>query len=114
MLSANSVRPELSIFDNQLKSNSDNTIFVDDYLETSVQDVFAVGDLIQVPSFIFQTKVYAPLIVNAVQTSLTCAKNMIEKEILRPMLKTIGVKLFDYYLASTGLMESEALYMMRE
>ncbi|UUV99872.1 FAD-dependent oxidoreductase [Vagococcus luciliae] len=109
VLSANSVRPELSIFDNQLKSNSDNTIFVDDYLETSVKDVFAVGDLIQVPSFIFQTNVYAPLIVNAVQTSLTCAKNMIEKkEILRPMLKTIGVKLFDYYLASTGLMESEA------
>lgn len=108
VLSANSVRPELSIFKNQLKANSDHTIFVDDYLETSVQDVYAVGDLIQVPSFIFQTNVYAPLIVNAVQTSMTCAKNIVEKkETLRPMLKTIGVKLFDYYLASTGLMESE-------
>lgn len=109
ILSANSVRPELSIFKGQLRANSDNTLYVDDYLETSISDVYAIGDLIQVPSFLFNTRIYAPLIVNAVQTSITCAKNIMEKnEPLRPMLKTIGIKLFDYYLASTGLMESES------
>lgn len=108
VLSANSVRPELSIFNQQLRANSDNTLYVDDYLETSIPDVYAIGDLIQVPSFLFHARVYAPLIVNAVQTSMMCAKNIVEKkETLRPMLKTVGIKLFNHYLASTGLMESE-------
>lgn len=109
VLSANSVRPNLDMFHHQLKANSDNTIFVDDYLETSIKDVFAIGDLIQVPSFLLNTNIYAPLIVNAVQTSLTCAKNIERyQEKIQPMIKTVGIKLFDYYLASTGLMESES------
>lgn len=109
VLSANSVRPDLKVFHHQLKSNSDNTVYVDDYLETSIKDVFAIGDLIQVPSFLLNANIYAPLIVNAVQTSLTCAKNIERcQEKIQPMIKTVGIKLFDVYLASTGLMESES------
>ena len=109
VLSANSVRPDLSMFENQLQVNSDCTVYVDEYLETSIKDVFAIGDLIQVPSFLLNTHIYAPLISQAIQTGIVCAKNIFDKkEKMVPIIRTIGIKLFDYYLASTGLTESES------
>lgn len=106
---ATSVRPNLAIFKKQLQLTTEQTIYVDKYLRTSQPDVFAIGDLIQVPSSVLPMPTYVPLINTAVQTGITCAKNL-KKAIkpLQPVCQTVGTHLFGSYLGSCGLLEAES------
>lgn len=106
---ATNVRPDLSVFKEQLAFHTDQTLKVDDYLETSQPDVFAIGDLIQVPSLFLKQSVYLPLINNAVRSGHICAENLEQKETTyNGAIRIIGTHLFDYYLASCGLTEADA------
>ena len=54
---------------------------------------------------------YAPLVNNAVRTGLVVANNLEEKtHRFIGSLRTMGTKVGDYYLASTGLTETESLF----
>ncbi|HCR3094184.1 FAD-dependent oxidoreductase [Enterococcus faecalis] len=54
---------------------------------------------------------YAPLVNNAVRTGLVVANNLEEKtHRFIGSLRTMGTKVGDYYLASTGLTETEGLF----
>ncbi|MGM0123199.1 hypothetical protein IGI37_000565 [Enterococcus sp. AZ194] len=103
------VRPKANPLNQVFESHSDYTIKTDAYLETSQADVFAVGDLIQIPALALKEKTYMPLINNAVRSGMAAAENLKQKtKVFKGGLRTIGTQLFGWYLASTGLLEAEA------
>ncbi|TVP93390.1 FAD-dependent oxidoreductase [Alkalibacterium sp.] len=107
------VRPDLDFLDNRIELNADSTIAVDCYLRTSAKDVFAVGDCIQL-SGPGEDRVYIPVINNAVRTGMVAASNLIEPTTpFKGSLRTIGTKVFDHYIASTGLTEAESAFTGR-
>ncbi|WP_094243481.1 NAD(P)/FAD-dependent oxidoreductase [Tetragenococcus halophilus] len=109
------VHPQLAAFTKKFQLHSDNTIQVNDYLETSAKDVFAVGDLIHSPFQIRDESVYLPQINHATRSGVIAAENLLKQEVkFTGGLRTIGTKAFGWYLASTGLIEEEAFVYKNE
>lgn len=105
------VRPDLHFLDEHIKLHMDQTIAVDRYMRTSVKDVFAVGDCIQLAYGDGNETVYIPLVNNAVRTGIVAAANLSESKIaFKGSLRTIGTFLFGYYIASTGITEAENVF----
>ncbi len=89
--------------------HSDQTIQTNEYLETSQKDIFAIGDLIQIPFSLTNEKIYLPQINHAVRSGRVAAENLLQPtKKFRGGLRMIGTKLFGWYLASVGLLEAEA------
>ncbi|AEB30180.1 NADH oxidase [Carnobacterium sp. 17-4] len=105
------VRPDLHFLDEHIRLHMDQTIAVDRYMRTSVEDVFAVGDCIQLTFGEDDETVYIPLVNNAVRTGIVAAANLIQpKMVFKGSLRTIGTFIFGYYIASTGITEAESLF----
>lgn len=110
ILSVN-VRPDLSFLDEHIELHMDRTIAVDSYLRTSVEDVFAVGDCIQLPFGEDEETVYIPLVNNAVRTGTVAAANLTKPvQPFKGSLRTIGTSAFGFYIASTGMTEAESFF----
>lgn len=102
------VRPNLSLFEEQLDYHTDQTLKIDDYFETSQPNVFAIGDLVQVPSMLLNQSMYSPLINNAIRSGQICAENLKEKKVAyQGSIRVIGTYVFGHYLASCGLTEAD-------
>lgn len=110
-----SVKPHLPYLDKQIRTHTDGTVFVDEYLKTSVEDVFAVGDCIQSPSSLSDESFYVSLTNNAIRGALVAVENLLEptKKFVGTA-RTIGTKVFGYYIASTGLTEKESIFFDEE
>lgn len=105
------VRPDLHFLDEHIQLHMDQTIAVDRYMRTSAEDVFAVGDCIQLSFGEDDETVYIPLVNNAVRTGIVAAANLIQPErSFKGSLRTIGTFIFGYYIASTGITEAESLF----
>lgn len=105
------VRPDLHFLDEHIKLHMDQTIAVDRYMRTSVEDVFAVGDCIQLAYGEDDETVYIPLVNNAVRTGIVAAANLLQpKMAFKGSLRTIGTFIFGYYIASTGMTEAESVF----
>lgn len=110
ILSVN-VRPDLHFLDEHIQLHMDQTIAVDRYMQTSVEDVFAVGDCIQLTFGEEDEMVYIPLVNNAVRTGMVAAQNLVQPKVpFKGSLRTIGTFAFGYYIASTGITEAESLF----
>lgn len=108
---AMNVRPNLDYLDENIQTHTDHTVFVNEYLQTSQADIFAIGDCIQVPYSLSKESFYIPLVNNAVRTGLVVAQNLVEPTTpFIGSIRTIGTKLVDYYVASTGLTEAEGSF----
>lgn len=105
------VRPDLQFLDNRVERHMDHTIAVDKYLQTSAPDIFAVGDCIQLSFGSEGEDFYAPLINNAVRSGIAVANNLTKSTTpFNGSLRTIGTFAFGYYIASTGITESESTF----
>jgi NADPH-dependent 2,4-dienoyl-CoA reductase/sulfur reductase-like enzyme len=106
------VRPDLQFLDQHIQLHMDHTIAVDEYLQTSVQDVFAVGDVVQLSFGAAEREsFYGPLVNNAARTGVTVANNLLQPTMsFNGSLRTIGTYVFGYYIASTGMTESESAF----
>lgn len=101
--------PQSGIVADILDLNDDATIIVDDYLETSQTDVFAIGDLVQTPFANQDRNAYVALVNNAVRSGQIAAFNLLEKRIPHQQtLRLIGSRIFSQYMVSVGLTEAEA------
>lgn len=115
VLTTVNVHPQLAKFTKKFKLHSDNTIQVNEYLETSAKDVFAVGDLVHSPIPIRKESAYLPQINHAVRSGAVAAENLLQQQMkFKGGLRTIGTKAFGWYLASTGLIEEEAFVYTHE
>lgn len=111
LILANSTRPDNHIWQDTLRLNDDDTVWVDEHLETSVKDVYAVGDAIQVSFKPTGEKMYVSLVNNAMRTAEIVAENILGNTIKdEGTLRTIGNQIFGYYIGSTGLTETEGIF----
>lgn len=107
---AMNVRPDLQYLDEHIQTHTDQTVYVNEYLQTSQADIFAIGDCIQIPYSLTKEAFYIPLVNNAIRTGLVVAQNLLEHTVpFVGSIRTIGTKLVDYYVASSGLTEAEGL-----
>lgn len=101
-------RPNTDGLESLLELHSDGSVLVDDYLQTTLQDIFAIGDMIQLP-FAFFGRAYLPLINHAILTGRLVAHNLLtRKKKLKEVERIISSHLFGYNLTSVGLTEREA------
>lgn len=108
LLVATNFKPNTDVVADLLDCNPDKTIIVDDYLETSQPNIFAIGDLIQLP-FAFFGKAYLPLINHAILTGRLVAHNLVSKRRpLKEVQRIVSSHLFGYNITSVGLTERQA------
>ena len=88
-------------------------IVVDEYMQTSDPDIYAVGDCIQSPNLITHQPVHAPYGDLANLQGRVAGENVIAGNVAKfPGTIQTGIcKVFDYGVGSTGLSEQNALKM---
>lgn len=98
------VRPNTKWLQGIVDLNPDGTVVIDDYLETSEKDIFAMGDATKIPFAPNHGSKLIALASNARRQGVIAAKNILEKKVKMPEVSgTSGLTLFDYKLASTGV-----------
>jgi NADPH-dependent 2,4-dienoyl-CoA reductase/sulfur reductase-like enzyme len=109
------MKPNIPYLDPKIRCHEDGAIFVDDYLQTSVENVFAIGDTIQIPSSLSNETFYVSLVNNAVRTGVVVADNLVKPQtVFVGTARTIVTKTFGYYIASTGMTETESIFFDEE
>ncbi len=101
------VRPNSILAKNAgLEINDRGGVVVDDYLRTSDENIYAIGDVIEVTDFINKGKTMIPLAGPANKQGRICANNIYGRN--EPYKGTQGTaiaKVFDMTAASTGVNE---------
>ncbi|MEQ7263814.1 FAD-dependent oxidoreductase [Enterococcus hirae] len=111
VLLANHTRPDHHLWQDQLKLNEDGTIWVDEYLQTSAKDIYAIGDAIQVTFQPTQEKMYVSLVNNALRTAQVVSQTISGKRTKDPgTYRAIGNHWFGYFLGGVGLTEEESIF----
>ena len=101
--------PNTKLIEGKLDTLPNGAIIIDEYMQTSKEDVFAAGDCCVVRFNPANENRYIPLATNAVRMGTLVAKNLVE-----PTLKymgtqgTSGIKIYDLCIASTGMTEEVA------
>lgn len=102
-------RPNSQLIEEKLETHLDRTIVVDDYLQTSADHIYAVGDLIRVPYAGTNRDYYLPFVNNAIMTGRLAAMNALGmNEKMTDVVRIVGSQLFGLFMASVGLTEEEA------
>ncbi|ONI38135.1 NADH oxidase [Candidatus Epulonipiscium fishelsonii] len=102
-------RPNTDLVKGQIDMLPNGAIIIDEYMQTSQEDVFAAGDCCVVSYNPAGDKRYIPLATNAVRMGTLVAKNLV-----KPTMKymgtqgTSGIKIYKHNIASTGLTEQMA------
>ncbi|MCX7922831.1 MAG: FAD-dependent oxidoreductase [Clostridia bacterium] len=102
-------RPNTKLVKDQVITLDNGAIVVDEYMRTSVKDVFAAGDSCAVVYNPTGNYEYIPLATNAVRMGTLVARNLV-KPTTRYMgtQGTSGIKVYEHNIAATGLTESWA------
>ena len=101
--------PATQLVRNQLDTLDNGAIIVDEYMRTSVPDVYAAGDSATVLYNPTGKLDYIPLATNAVRQGLLIGQNIDEPtRAYMGTQATSAVQLYDLSLASTGLTEAGA------
>ena len=87
----------------------DFAVKINEYLETSVEDIYAIGDCVEVKSHITNTQTYSPAATTAVRQAMILAENITGNKItFNPVVNTVVSQVGNYYYASSGITESFA------
>ena len=82
---------------------------INEFLETSVEDIYAIGDCVEVKSHITGTQTVSPAGTTAVRQAMILANNLAGNKLtFRPVVNTVVSKVGDYNYASSGITESFA------
>lgn len=91
-----------------IKLNEKGGIIVDEYLQTSQEDIYAVGDVIEVDNFISKEKTMIPLAGPANKQGRILADNLLgDRKKYNGTMGTAVAKVFDLVAASVGLNEKQ-------
>lgn len=101
--------PNNSLVKGKLKTLENGAIVIDEYMRTSIENVFAAGDCCSVIYNPAEDMRYIPLATNAVRMGTLVAINIDEPKIKYMGTQgTSGIKIYDQCIASTGLTEESA------
>ncbi len=104
-------RPDSQLVKEFLDLNANGTIRVNEHMQTSDPDIFALGDVISYPVRNSYRKSFVPLVNNVVRSATVAAMNVLGHTIkYNTTQKTTATKIFNSYVASTGLTEEEAKF----
>lgn len=82
---------------------------INEYLETNVEDIYAIGDCVEVKSHITGTQTLSPAGTTAVRQAMVLANNFLgNKMTFDPVVNTVVSKVGDYNYACSGITESFA------
>ena len=82
---------------------------INEYLETSVQDIYAIGDCVEVTSHITGTPTVSPAGTTAVRQAMILANNLTGSKLsFEPVVNTVVSKVGDYNYANSGITEGFA------
>ncbi len=106
--------PNTELFEDFIKLNFDHTVEVNEYLQTSVPYVYAIGDVIAqrlVNHQIENNRFFLPLVSNALRSAHVAAENILSNNQLPFMAsnRTIVSLFGPYELGSAGLNELDLL-----
>ncbi|MBD3181705.1 pyridine nucleotide-disulfide oxidoreductase [Candidatus Poribacteria bacterium] len=110
IITAIGVRPNIELAKNAgLKIGETGAIWVDEYLQTSDQNIYAGGDCVENTHLITGEKVYIPLGSTANKHGRIIGNNITGgSETFKGVLGTTIFKIFDYTVGCTGLSEKAA------
>ncbi len=91
-----------------IETNARGGVIVDQYLQTSVKDIYAVGDVIEVENYVSKDKTMIPLAGPANKQARILADNLAgDKKKYAGTLGTAVAKVFDLNVASVGMNEKQ-------
>ncbi|HOO56550.1 MAG TPA: FAD-dependent oxidoreductase [bacterium] len=103
------MRPDLEIFKDTILEIGRDGIFVDDKMQTSIRDVYAVGDCAQFTSGITGEIVSGKLATNAVPMAKLLARNLMGDTRSYPgFFNGAATRVGNFFVGGTGLSESAA------
>ena len=103
------VRPNTAWFKDAVEMHPNGMIKTDEYMRTSAEDVFAVGDATLIKYNPGNTEVNIALATNARRQGRYAAKNLVEANNPFPGVQgSSALRVFDYKFASTGLNDQMA------
>ncbi|MEG2232326.1 MAG: FAD-dependent oxidoreductase, partial [Lachnospiraceae bacterium] len=86
--------------------NAKGGIVVNEYLQTSLQDIYAVGDVIEVDHYVSKDRTMIPLAGPANKQARICADNIVgDNSIYKGTLGTSVAQVFDLTVAAVGMNE---------
>jgi len=84
-------------------------VVIDEYLETSVDDIYAIGDCVEVKSHITDSQTLSPAGTTAVRQAMILSENLSGNRLaFNPVVNTVVSKVGKYYYASSGITEAIA------
>lgn len=92
----------------------DGAVMVNEFLQTSVPNIYAIGDLIEQHFFnkkLENNRMFLPLVANALRSAVTAGENILTNNTISygHSNRTIVTKISDFYLGSTGINRMDAL-----
>lgn len=100
------IKPNTSWLKDTLDLNNKGLVKVNDHLETSQPDIYAVGDSTKVPFAPTGKKLQIALATNARRQGRVAAKNLLGHDMKMPAVSgSSALSVFDYHFASTGIKE---------
>ncbi|MGO5051081.1 DsrE/DsrF/DrsH-like family protein [Lachnospiraceae bacterium LCP25S3_G4] len=98
-----------------LQLNTRGGIVVDEYLRTSQQDIYAVGDVIEVEHYVTKSKTMIPLAGPANKQGRICADNITGgRKVYKGTMGTSIAQVFDLSVATVGINEKTLQAMGKE
>lgn len=105
-------RPESKLVRDFLDVNSNGTVRVNEHMQTSDPDIYALGDVVSYPRQTNYQHSFIPLVNNVTRSATVAAMNVLGHHYLTygTTQKTTATYIFGSYIASTGLTEVEAKF----
>lgn len=101
--------PNSQLVEGTVALNADGTVQVNEYLETSVPNIYAIGDLVQTPYALSGEERFIALVNNAIRSGQVVAFNLLKPRVKQAKsLRLIGSRVFSQYIVSVGMTEQEA------
>lgn len=93
-----------------IRLGASGAIAVNEYMETSVEDIYAAGDVAEKYHRVLRKKVWIPLATTANKEGQVAGANAARGRVLmfKGIVGTAVTKFYDLYIARTGLTEGEA------
>jgi NADPH-dependent 2,4-dienoyl-CoA reductase/sulfur reductase-like enzyme len=105
-------KPNTELLKGQVDMLENDAIIVNEYMQTSNEDIFAAGDSCAILYNPTGKHAYIPLATNAVRMGTLVAKNLVQKTLKYMGTQgTSGIKIYDNNIASTGMTETAASFM---
>ena len=109
LIIAHNSRPNSELYWEELRLLQDKSVAVNQYLQTSQPNVYAVGDLIKIPELLTSKMVRLSQVAQARQSARIAALNIVGKNVPLPKhLNVTTTQLFGFYLGSVGLTKEKA------